>query len=202
MEDIAKRVRDVYDRIAIKYATVNKDMPLELVKLAQDIFRYLGTGAQIIDIGCGHGRDMAWFESRGMAVTGIDISFGMLSQARPLVRGRLFQMDMRHLAFPDAEFWMAWCCGSLLHIPKYEVTVVLKEIRRVLTHKGVLGLTVQEGKGEGWEDGYCNGVRRFFARYQRQEMEALLSNSGFFVQKISSSRLKTNTWLEFTCIAL
>ena len=153
MEDIAKRVQAVYDRIATKYATAHKDMPLELVELAQDIFRRMGTGAQIIDIGCGHGRDMAWFESRGMAVTGIDISFGMLSQARPLVSGRLFQMDMRQLAFPDAQFQMAWCCGSILHIPKFEVSVVLKEFSRILSPGGTLVLTIQEGEGESWDDG-------------------------------------------------
>ena len=43
---------------------------------------WLPDGGSIIDIGCGFGRDMAFFESNGFQVHGIDGSSAMLTEAR------------------------------------------------------------------------------------------------------------------------
>jgi len=61
---------------------------------------------------------MAWFESQGLTVTGIDLSTGVLAYARGQVRGNLLAMNMTHLGFRTAHFDGAWCCASLLHVPK------------------------------------------------------------------------------------
>jgi len=199
MEPIS-RVQAAYDRIAAEYGRVNAVMPLELAALAQEMVHLVGSPAQILDIGCGHGRDMAWFEAQGMGVTGVDLSAGMLAQARQLVAGELIMMDMRNLAFQSAQFDGAWCCASLLHLPKHEVPCVLKEIHRILKLGGVLALTVQEGSGEGWEAGYGKSVKRFFARYEEREMKAFLSDGGFGVRNVSASRVGKRTWLAFVCL--
>jgi ubiquinone/menaquinone biosynthesis C-methylase UbiE len=170
MEPIS-RVQAAYDRIAAEYRRVNVAMPLDLAALTQEMVHLAGSPAHILDIGCGHGRDMAWFEAHGMWVTGVDLSVGMLVQARQFVTGELLMMDMRNLAFQSTQFDGAWCCASLLHLPKREVPSALKEIRRILKWRGVLVLTIQEGSGEGWETGYGEGVERFFARYDEQEMK-------------------------------
>jgi ubiquinone/menaquinone biosynthesis C-methylase UbiE len=202
IENITKLVQAAYDRIAIEYATVNNEMPLELISLAQELISFVGPAAHILDIGCGHGRDKAWFESKGMTVVGIDLSFGMLFQASCLASSNLCQMDMRRLGFRKGQFRGAWCCASLLHLPKSEISNALKEIHRVMEANGILVLTVQEGKGETWDDGYCEGARRFFARYEKCEIETVVSNNSFYVQKCEVSRQKTCSWLKVVCIAV
>jgi len=109
MEDVVKQIQTAHDRITTKEATVNKDLPFELVDLAQELVYYVEPTARILDIGNGHVRDMVWYESRGMTVVGIDLSFGMLSQASRLVSSNLCLMDMRRLAFREAKFQGVWC---------------------------------------------------------------------------------------------
>jgi len=62
-------------------------------------------------VACGTGRLMAILESEGYAVTGVDLSPEMLALARPRVRGRLIQGDMRALEF-SGEFDAVLCLGS------------------------------------------------------------------------------------------
>jgi len=196
------RVQVAYDRIAAEYACVNARMPSELAALAQELVHLVGHPAHILDNGCGHGRDTAWFEPQSMMATGVDLSAKMLGQARGLVAGELLVMDMRHLAFRSAQFDGAWCCASLLHLPKHEVPCALEEIRRILKLGGALVLSVQEGSGEVWEGGYGEGAERFFARYEEGEMNALLAHRGFVVRDVSASRVGSRTWLAFVCPAL
>ena len=152
MTDISRQVQAAYDQIVLAYADRNHGtMAGNLIALAEQLVQYAGRGAHLIDVGCGTGRDMAWFEAHGLAVTGIDLSSGMLAYARGQVSGDLLAMDMCHLGFHNARFDGAWCCASLLHVPKREASDALGEIRRVLKSDSMLIVSLQEGNGEGWE---------------------------------------------------
>jgi SAM-dependent methyltransferase len=191
-----------YDRIAARYAAVNTDMPPETLAAAEHFLGLVESNARILDLGCGPGRDMAWFEAHGAAVVGVDLSVGMLAQARLRASGPLVQMDMRHLAFQTGVFQGIWCNAALLHLPKREAPAALAEIHRVLTPGGMLSLSIQEGAEEVWErDPYCGIVERFFARYGGAEMLALLEGSGFAVQEHTFDQGKVRRWLRFLATA-
>ena len=144
---------------------------------------------------------MAWFEAQGATVTSIDLSAGMLAVARRTADGPLLMMDMRALAFRSASFDGAWCCASLLHLPKSEAPQALRAIRRVLKPGGMLMLCIQEGAFEGRNGGYVEGVMRFFARYTEEEMKVMLTQSQFTVVTIEKDQVKQRIWLAFVCIA-
>jgi ubiquinone/menaquinone biosynthesis C-methylase UbiE len=202
MTDISRQVQVVYDQIVLAYADRNHGtMADDLTALAERFVRHTGRGTHIIDIGCGTGRDMAWFEAHGLAVTGIDLSSGMLAYARGQVSGHLLAMNMCHLGFRKAQFDGAWCCASLLHVPKREASDALGEIRRVLKSGSMLIVSLQEGNGEGWEEGYVPGIRHFFARYHANEMRRMLCSTGFAVRDIGSSHGNNRYWLSCVCIA-
>jgi ubiquinone/menaquinone biosynthesis C-methylase UbiE len=202
MTDISKQVQAAYDQIVLEYADRNHGKLTDnLIGLAEQLVQHVGHGAHIIDVGCGTGRDMAWFEAQGLTVTGIDLSSGMLAYARQHVGGNLLAMHMSHLDFHSASFDGAWCCASLLHLPKGEAPVALREIRRVLKSNSMLLISLQEGDSEGWEEGYVPGVRRFFARYQADELLSLLSYAGFSVQDIHKLQDGNRIWLSCVCIA-
>jgi len=191
-----QRIEDAYDGIAPEYARSNAEMPPEIIERGIRFLAYLALGARILDVGCGAGRDMAWMEERGFSVTGIDLSTGMLAQARTHVKGELLQMEMSALTFPAASFEGIWCNASLLHVPKVQVPTVLRQMRRVLVPEGMLYLGIQEGSGEGWEVTRF-GVERFFARYALDEIEALLSQAGFSLLEYERNEAGSRHWLTF-----
>lgn len=177
----SKRMRATYDTIAADYAQRQEVAP-ELEDLGRNFLALVSPAARILEVGCGAGRDMEWLESQGAEVTGVDISPGMLEQARTLVWGELLEMDMLALQFPDDSFGGVWCMAALLHLPKADAPRALEEMHRVLTPDGALALSLQEGEGEVWEAGaYGHPVERFFARYSPDEVEHLLAAAGFRV---------------------
>jgi ubiquinone/menaquinone biosynthesis C-methylase UbiE len=200
--NIFEQVQLGYDQIVLEYAKRNHSTMAEnLVFLAQELIQHVGTEGHILDIGCGTGRDMAWFESQKVNVLGIDLSMGMLKYAQASVQGNLISMNMRNLGFSTAIFDGVWCCASLLHLPKSEAIFALQETHRILKAGGMLVLSVQEGIGEQWEESYVPNVKRFFARYQVSEMKDLLSSNGFSVCRSGSSNEAQRNWLSFVCLA-
>lgn len=200
--DVYKRVQTAYDQIVSEFAKRNHfNMADNLVALAHELIQHVGQNGRLVDVGCGTGRDMAWFESKGITVTGIDLSMGMLEYARENVLGDLVSMNMRNLGFCDAYFDGVWCCASLLHLPKTEAAYALQEMHRILKPGGMLILSIQEGNSENWEGGFVPDVKRFFARYQADEMRNILSRKRFPILKEDSAQTVDRKWLSFVCKA-
>ncbi len=190
-------MRTAYNQVAAAYAVKNAALPAELIDYGQRFLARLGGPGRVLDVGCGAGRDMAWMEAQGVAVTGVDLSEGMLAQARRLVRGPLVQSDMRRLPFAAGRFAGLWVAASLLHLAKAEVPGALGELRRILGPAGLLMLDLQEGVGEGWERSPYGPVDRLFARYSAAEVTQLLAQAGFRVLEQSRTPGETRTWLQF-----
>jgi ubiquinone/menaquinone biosynthesis C-methylase UbiE len=140
---------------------------------------------------------MAWLEDLGLIAVGLDYSSGMLAQARVRARGPLLQMDMRRLGLTARQFEGIWCCASLLHVSKSEACTALAEMHRVLRPGGLLFLSVQEGEGEAWEACPHAEVERCFARYEREELAALLVQTGLSVIESASNEGGSRHWLQF-----
>jgi ubiquinone/menaquinone biosynthesis C-methylase UbiE len=201
MTDIYKKNQAAYDQIVMEFARLNHtDLKGDMLVLAQKFIQQVGRNGSVLDIGCGTGRDIAYFELQGLHVTGLDLSAGMLAYARQQVHAGLVMMNMCRLGFRTAHFDGAWSCASLLHLPKQAVPSALQEICRVLKPGGQFYLTIQEGASETWNGGYIDGVMRFFARYQADEMKALLTNNGFSVAEIGSFQgYNQRIWLSYRC---
>jgi len=56
----------------------------------------LAPGASILDLGCGTGRHAVGLAGKGFAVTGIDLSSGMLAQAQEKARAANVKIDLIH----------------------------------------------------------------------------------------------------------
>src|SRR4051794_253905 len=108
---------ETYDRIAAEFARrhMTANVGEELNAFAAAIVGRAPPGLfRILDAGCGPGRDSKWFHERGFQTVGVDLSTGMLAEARRRAPGVDFrQSDLRSLAFPDGYFDGIWCCASL-----------------------------------------------------------------------------------------
>ena len=152
------------------------------LRLTAEMARFsqrLGAGVRVLDVGCGPGRDTAWLAEQGFRAVGVDLSFGMLEQARARgVAAPLVQADMAHLPFRKGSFKGLWVCASLLHVPKQQAGDVLRELARIV-YPGHIYVAVKRGDGSEWvvdERG-----RRFFAYYHPAEIQLLMERSGFEV---------------------
>jgi malonyl-CoA O-methyltransferase len=107
MTDTLASVRRGYDRWAAVYDhDGNPLLGLEepIVRAAVGDVR----GLDVLDLGCGTGRHALWLAARGAAVTAVDFSEGMLSQARRKAGAEAVQFtvhDLRdRLPFAEARF--------------------------------------------------------------------------------------------------
>lgn len=176
-----RRTLDSYEQIASERAKYRSN-----ALWWNDAFHYLTTlvpTGRILDIGCAHGRDALLFkQSNAINYVGIDISPAMLTLARQFAPQSVFmRMDMHALGFKSASFDGFWAAASLLHIPKYHISSVLKEIRRVMKPGAVGFVALKEGEGEEMVIGNLRGDNRFYAFYRLEKFEHILANNGFEV---------------------
>lgn len=193
----SERMRAAYDRIAPAWTERAAQTPSWLAELASPFMATVGTGARVLDLGCGPAFHALWFAQQGLRMVGADLSSGMLAHAHPSVRGSLVQADMRLLPFVGQTFRGIWCVASLQHLPKQGALTAVIEMHRVIAPGGALFLAVTEGEGEHWEMGPPSmPVERFFALYGFSEVEALVSAAGFAIQERTNGVSPGRRWLQ------
>jgi ubiquinone/menaquinone biosynthesis C-methylase UbiE len=184
LEDPVKETIKAYDGYSEHYQNLYPKVDM-IQEQMEKFVELLGDreGAKVLDIGCGHGRDAKHLSEIGYEVTGIDLSEGLLKIAKENSPGCNFQkMDMRNLDFPDDNFDGIWACASFLHIPWREAKDTLKGFVHVLKPKGVICISVKEGKEEEFvkKDHYKGGVK-FFANYTKDDIKRLFEEEGLEV---------------------
>ncbi len=112
---------------------------------------------QILDLGCGIGRDTFYLAACNLSVIGIDAAESGLAMANSRREsGRKMPSfagaDARALPFPDASFDGVYCFGVLHEFTgetrEHDVSAVMQEIHRVLVPEGLLVLAVLSGQPE------------------------------------------------------
>lgn len=129
-----------YDRVAAEYTARIADelagKPLDRA-LLQAFAEQVGAPGPIADLGCGPGHVAAFLAAAGMAVTGYDLSGGMVEQARQRYPDLLFnQGDMRSLPLPDGSLGGISAFYSIIHLEPAELTSTFREWRRALRAGG------------------------------------------------------------------
>ncbi len=164
-----------YQRIAKIWTQRNRKHPDYWQKQFTNFQNLLPTG-QILDVGCGPGRDAEFFLGAGYKYVGIDISSELLAEATQHFPQATFQeMSMYELDFPDHSFDGFWAAASLLHIPKDRLSKVLEGIARVVKSGGIGFIAVKAGEGESFVTDAETRTERFFAFYGDDEFRKYLA---------------------------
>lgn len=131
--------------------------------------KYLAPGGRLLDLGCGSGRDSAYFSSLGFQVTAVDGSEELCKRVR-----QNYAIDAQCLRFEElsyaGEFDAIWACASLLHVSKENMPQVMQRVSAALKPDGILYASFKYGNRER----VCNG--RFFNDYTEQDLATLLPN--------------------------
>jgi ubiquinone/menaquinone biosynthesis C-methylase UbiE len=171
--------REGYDEVAADYAAKFIDeldhKPFDREVLAGFAAELRGQG-DVLDVGCGPGQIAAFLAANGADVRGVDLSSGMIEQARRLHPALTFDVaDMRSLPFADDSLAGISAFYSIIHIPRDEAMVALREFQRVLRPGGRVLLAFHLGhKVDHIDEWWGHDVF-----YEREEMEGYLANAGF-----------------------
>lgn len=185
---------NTYDKIARHYAEYSFPR-LSQYQLMQ-FSSLLLTGNKVLDVGCGSGRDTQFLRDEGHEVIGIDASSGMIEEAKRLVGGDFRLMDMKKLDFSENSIDGLWCCASLLHQPKNNLSSTLREFHRVLKNGGVAYIALKEGIGEMViRTPNALNEPRFFAFYSQEEIAKALKIEGFNIISSESEIIEGVRWL-------
>ena len=169
-----------YDRIAEEYtvriAGELKDKPLDRMLLEGFAARVNGTG-RVCDLGCGPGHVARYLHDRGVDIFGVDLSPGMLEQARKLNSNIEFQQgNMLALDVEDGAWAGIIAFYSIVHIPRAEVPQAFREMQRVLKPGGFLFLAFHLGDEVlHEEDCWGHQVSLDLVLFRRKEVERYLT---------------------------
>lgn len=108
----------------------------------------LSPGAQVLDLGCGAGRDTRALIDAGFDVVAIDGSSAMAAQAEQYI-GRPVRVQLFEALADIAAFDGIWANSSLLHVPREGLPNVLRRVYRALKPAGVLYASFKAGGREG-----------------------------------------------------
>lgn len=176
-----------YDAIAHAYAGHLADelsgKPLDRAWLDAFADRWQARGP-VADLGCGPGGATAYLAARGVDVVGLDLSEGMLAEARRLHPGLCFERaDMFALGNEPGRFAAAVAFYALVHLDDPALAHALSAIRRALRPSGELLAAVH--LGDGWiRPGEMWGlpVSLGFRMFREGELEAALTAAGYGIE--------------------
>lgn len=108
-------------------------------------------GLNILDFGCGPGRDLAVFKQRGHQAIGLDGSAAFCAMAEHFSTCQVLHQSFLNLDLPHDSFDGIYANASMFHIPSQELPKVLAICHRALKPKGILFTSNPRGNAEGWQ---------------------------------------------------
>ena len=137
----------------------------------------IDTEIDILDFGCGPGRDLKYFSELGHRAVGLDGSFEFCQMARKYSGCEVLHQPFTDLDLPDNAFDGVFANASLFHVQKPNLQEVLTKLFHALRRDGVLFMSNPRGNDESW-----SGTR--YGNYMEfDETRDYLDQAGFEVLK-------------------
>ncbi len=151
LQRIAARTLAHYDQRAQDFwqGTRDHDVSQNIAALLQYIEK--APPFELLDFGCGPGRDLKTFTALGHCATGLEGSAQLAAMARAHSGCDVLEQDFLALKLPSGHFDGVFANAALFHVPSQELPRVLRELHATLKPGGVLFSSNPRGEGqEGW----------------------------------------------------
>ena len=137
LAECASHTLDDYQQTALSFWEGTKEHDV-----SQNIDAFLrhltGDGPfDILDFGCGPGRDLMAFKARGHRPVGLDGCSAFADMARQHSQCKVLHQNFLELDLPSDAFDGVFANASLFHVPSQELGRVLKELSQTLRRGGI-----------------------------------------------------------------
>jgi SAM-dependent methyltransferase len=151
IQRIASRTLAHYDERAQAFweGTRDHDVSQNIAALLQ----YIESARpfELLDFGCGPGRDLKTLTTLGHRATGLEGAPKLAAMARSNSGCEVLEQSFLELDLPSGRFDGVFANAVLFHVPSQELPRVLKELHATLKPGGVLFSSNPRGDGqEGW----------------------------------------------------
>lgn len=163
-----------YDRVAEDFREGTRDH--DVSQNIDALLRHIEAPAplQILDLGCGPGRDLKTFAAKGHVAVGLDGSGRFAEMARAETGCEVWQQNFLELELPAERFDGIFANAVLFHVPRQELPRVLRQLHATLKPGGVLFSSNPRGQNqEGWKG------ERYGSYHDLDTWRALLTEAGF-----------------------
>jgi SAM-dependent methyltransferase len=151
LQRVASRTLSHYDEHAQAYweGTRDHDVSQNADALLQSI--EVPPPFELLDLGCGPGRDLRTFTALGHRATGLEGSAQLAALARKNSGREVLEQNFLALKLPSSHFDGVFANAVLFHVPTQELPRILRELHATLKPGGVLFTSYPRGDGqEGW----------------------------------------------------
>lgn len=157
---------DYYNNYADEFYknTVN----VEFVTTQEHFLAKLKNGSNILDFGCGSGRDTRFFLEQGYSVEAVDGSKELCKLACKYTGIEVKNMLFEELSEVE-KYDGIWACSSILHLPLGELADVMKKMAIALKEDGIIYTSFKYGNFEGERNG------RYFTDMTEEKFAKFLS---------------------------
>ena len=190
-----------YDLDAGAYAAAGPHVPDSVRADIEEFAATVGTGARVLEIGSGGGRDARLMEELGLDVRCTDITPAFVTLLREQGRGcDLIDPLVDDLSSAQGPYDAVWANASLLHVARRDLPTVLARLAAVTRDGGLLRLSVKQGDGEGWSTHGSIRNPRHFTYWRAPALEEVVTGAGWSEVSIRSdvAGKRGETWLELT----
>jgi len=152
----------------------------------------------LLDFGCGPGRDLKAFTALGHRAVGLEGSSPLAAMARANSGCTVLEQSFLELDLPSSRFDGVFANASLFHVPSQALPHVLGELHASLKPGGVLFCSNPRGNGEeGWRG------ERYGAFHDWHAWQGHLSAAGFVelthFYRPTDVPLEQRNWLASVC---
>lgn len=175
------KTKKSYNAIANSYTSQYYSI-VSMEDALKEFTSYLSLGDKVLDVGCGHGRDLEYFINSGLFATGIDNSQELLKIARQRSEAELIELDIRNLSLLKQKFNGLWANAVLHHLHIDDIEKVCVDMFELLTDGGVLFISVKAKITDHWDSKYPN-FPRHYTSIEKTFLENCLYSAGFKITK-------------------
>src|SRR5574344_1378393 len=145
----------------------------------------LKSNDNILDLGCGSGRDSKYFIEQGYNITAIDGSKEMCKIASTYINQEVYNITFDELN-TNKKYNGIWACATLLHINKSEFINTLNKLYSILVDDGILYISLKNGDNNEIVD------NKFYQYYTKDELDKIFADNNFRIKEYFIATSSTN----------